>query len=85
MLFITYCWHVVSKNEYSNRCNFYLIMWNAHCFVRAAWLSDYELRLTREVAGSNPGKGHWWTTGRASRSKNAHCSSKVPTNNWAPS
>ena len=27
------------------------------------WPSGYELR---EVAGSNPGKSHWWTTGRAS-------------------
>ena len=25
--------------------------------------------LTREVAGSNPGKSHWWTTGRASGPK----------------
>ena len=25
--------------------------------------------LTREVAGSHPGKGHWWTTGRASGPK----------------
>ena len=30
------------------------------------WPSGYELRLTREVTGSNPGKSHWWTTGRAS-------------------
>ena len=33
------------------------------------WPSGYELRLTREVAGSNPGKSHWWTTGRASGPK----------------
>ena len=33
------------------------------------WPSGYELRLTREVAGSNPGKSHWWMTGRASGPK----------------
>ena len=34
------------------------------------WPNGYELRLTREVAGSNPDKkSHWWTTGRASGPK----------------
>ena len=37
--------------------------------VELPWPSGYELRLTQEVAGSNPGKGHWWTTGRASGPK----------------
>ena len=31
------------------------------------WPSGWDPTLTRDsqVAGSNPGKGHWWTTGRA--------------------
>ena len=34
------------------------------------WSSGYELvSLTREVAGSNPGKSHWWMTGGASGPK----------------
>ena len=34
------------------------------------WPSGYELRLSLdEVAGSNPGKSHWWTAGRASSPK----------------
>ena len=32
-------------------------------------LSLDDVPLTREVAGSNPGKGHWWTTGRTSGPK----------------
>ena len=27
------------------------------------------MTLTREVAGSNPGKSHWWVTGRVSGPK----------------
>ena len=38
--------------------------------IELPWPSGYELAtLTREVAGSNPGKSHWWTTGRASGPK----------------
>ena len=35
------------------------------------WPSGYELQLSlkRSHAGSNPGKSHWWMTGRASSPK----------------
>ena len=34
------------------------------------WPSGYELRLSLERSrGSNPGKSHWWTAGRASGPK----------------
>ena len=34
------------------------------------WPSGYELRLSLEKAAcSNPGKSHWWMTGRASGPK----------------
>ena len=51
------------------------------------WPSGYELRLSLERSRVlNPvkviGKRQ---EGHPVRSKNAHCSSKVPTNNWAPS
>ena len=37
--------------------------------------SNYGVAVT-QYSDSNPGKGHWWTTGRASGPNNAHCSSK---------
>ena len=43
------------------------------------WPSDYELQLTQEVTGSNPGKDYWWMTGRASGPKMLTASAKVPT------
>ena len=42
--------------------NSYFILCCRGLVVRAA-------TLTREVAGCNPGKSHWWTTGRASGPK----------------
>ena len=41
------------------------------------WPSGYELRLSLEVAGSNPGKKSLVDDMKGIRSKNAHCSSKV--------
>ena len=43
---------------------------NVISYLELPWPSGYELQLSlREVAGSNPGKGHWWMTGRASGPK----------------
>ena len=42
---------------------------NSDRYEELPWLSGYELQLSLEVAGSNPGKSHWWMTGRASSPK----------------